>query len=102
MESSRTIVKGKFEGSKFLARGIKHAFEVLVIDLRRGVKMTDGRNETREPRQKLLFSSPPFIYSPHTNVTREEVMSQLRYLTPRKSFHAHARNNFEGPRLIRE
>lgn len=50
MESSRTIVKGKFEGSKFLARGIKHAFEVLVIDLRRGVKMTDGRNETREPR----------------------------------------------------
>lgn len=40
----------------------------LVIDLRRGVKMTDGRNETRErereSQETLLFSSPPFIYSP--------------------------------------
>lgn len=84
------ISKINVQVRKFLARGIKIALVALVIDLRRGVKMTDGRNDTKEPRQRLLFSSPPFIYSPRLNVTREEVMSRLRYLTPRKSLHAHA------------
>ena len=72
--------------------------------------MTDGRNETRErerERESVKAETPFLLASFHllpgsTNVTREEVMSRLRYLTPRKSFHAHARNKFEGARLIRE
>ena len=92
------------------ARGSSTRSRPLVIDLRRGVKMTDGRNETRErerERESVKAETPFLLASFHllpgsTNVTREEVMSRLRYLTPRKSFHAHARNKFEGARLIRE
>ena len=73
--------------------------------------MTDGRNETRErerERERERRQNTPFLpASFHLLPARErharaEVMSRLRYLTPRKSFHAHARNNLEGARLIRE
>lgn len=52
------ISKINVQVRKFLARGIKIALVALVIDLRRGVKMTDGRNDTKEPRQRLLSFTP--------------------------------------------